>query len=119
MIIKELDELEKLVGDTDAYDDESREMVKNWKVAISEQSELLSVEQLGGFKILITKLKKDIDNINQRLLYDIDLTEIDRKVIMQVRSEKDLFIKMFSGINEKLNSFAEQIKNYYESTKQE
>ena len=111
MIIRELEELEQIVNSGD-YDEDSKEMIKNWKIAISKESELLSVEQLSGFKLIIEKLVKDIKGINDRLLNEYELSDIERKVIMSNRSEKELFIKMFSGINQRLSDYEKQIKHF-------
>lgn len=112
MIIQALEELEKEVMAND-YDNDSKEMIKRWKIAISKESDLLSIQQLDGFKILIEKLRKDIENMNQRLLNEYELSEIDRKVIIKLRAEKELFLKMFSGINQRLSDYTKQINEYY------
>jgi hypothetical protein len=117
MELKELDELENMVI-SENYDDDSRDMVKRWRLAIAKESSLLSVEQIEGFRIIIEKLYKDITAIDKRLLGEYELSEVDRRVIMSLKSEKELFIKMFSSINQKLSDYEKQIKSYYAQIKE-
>lgn len=90
-----LNQLDNLIEKHNQADADDRATMQNWRNLVVREIQKQELSDNNAFKSFIFTLKNNIESINHALLYEENLTEVDRKLLLLRRGWCEDTLKPF------------------------